>query len=129
MNINEQELQTLIDTANQHDEDYLYYLLGSSVTPGFQTQAAGKVQKAGKNFFDNFKTEIRGIICGKNGPYESLKGGIVTKKDVPKLVAIAIMTGVPTLGAVTVTYAIATYLALLIVNAGLGAYCHDEKRG
>jgi hypothetical protein len=125
--VDEEKLQKTIASASKHDEAYLFYLLGSAVTPNYQTQSAGQVQVAGKSFFEKLRSELRKEVCGKNGPYQALSKGLVAKKDLPKLVAIAILTGVPTLGGITVTYGVAAYLALLILKAGLGAYCSEEK--
>jgi hypothetical protein len=127
MTIDEEKLAETIASAGRHDEAYLFYLVGSLVTPDYQTQSAGKIQDAGKSFFDKFRSELRKEICGRTGPYQALSKGLVAKKDLPKLVAIAILTGVPTLGGITVTYGIAAYLALIIVKAGVGAYCGGDK--
>jgi hypothetical protein len=128
MSIDEAKLDKAISDASKHDDEYLYYLLGSFVVgPGYQTQSAGKVQESGKSFFEKFKSSMRAEVCGPNGPYKALEKGLLAKKDLPKWVAIAILTGVPTLGGITVTYAIAAYTALLITKAGLGAYCAGEK--
>jgi hypothetical protein len=132
MEIHDKELDEALERVSKYDAGYLFYLLGSSVEPEFQTQGAGRVQGAGKSFFERFRSELRRAVCGKNGPYEQLIKGIATKKDLPKLVAIAILSGVPTLGGVAVTTVIAAYLALLIIQSGLAAYCaggqDDELR-
>lgn len=132
MEILDKELNEALERASKHDAGYLFYLLGSSVEPGFQTQGAGRVQEAGKSFFERFSSELRRAVCSKDGPYEQFIKGIATKKDLPKLVAIAILSGASTLGGVAVTTVIAAYLALLIVQSGLVAYCaggqDDEPR-
>jgi hypothetical protein len=123
MDLFEKQLDEALERASEYDAGYLFYLLGSSVEPGFQTQGAGRAQERGKSFFDRFSSELRRAVCGKDGPYQQLIKGIATKKDVPKIVAIAILTGAPTLGGIAVTTVIAAYLALLIVQSGLAAYC------
>jgi hypothetical protein len=125
--IDEEKLEKTIARASGYEEAYLFYLVGSLVTPDYQTQSAGKVQDVGKSFFERFGSELRREICGKSGPYQALSKGLVAEKDLPKLAAIAILTGIPTLGGMTVTYGIAAYLSLIIVKAGLGAYCAGEK--
>jgi hypothetical protein len=117
------ELDEALERASKYDTKYIFYLLGSSVEPGFQTQGAGRAQEAGEGFFERFSSEFRRVVCGKGGPYEQFVKGLVTKKDLPKLVAIAILSGVSTLGGVAITTVIAAYLALLILQSGLATYC------
>lgn len=117
------ELDAVIAEGSKHDDEYLFYLLGSNVVTGFQPQSGKQTKQAGKNFFERFQDELRKSVCKKDGPYEQLIKGLAQKKDLPKLVALAILSGMPTLGGVAVTTVIAAYLGLLIVNGGLAAYC------
>jgi hypothetical protein len=124
MQVDHSELDAAISDASGYDTDYLYYLVGSSISgPGYVPQSAGEAAQAGKSFLERFQTELQGVVCGKDGPYEMLVQGIVTQKNLPAKIAVAVMTGVPVLGGVAVTYLLAAYIALVLVRAGLGAYC------
>jgi hypothetical protein len=124
VHVNESELDAAISDASSYDTDYLYYLVGSSIAgPGYVPQSAGEAAAAGKSFLERFKTELQGVVCGKGGPYEMLVKGIATEKNLPTKIAVAVMTGVPVLGGVAVTYVLAAYIGLILVRAGLGAYC------
>lgn len=126
MSTRDEDVDAAIERASKYDNEYIFYLLGSSIDPSYQTQAAGKAREAGKNFFDRFKSELHLTVCGKDGPYEQFIKGIATKRDLPKLVAVAILSGAPTLGGVAVTTIIGAYLALLIVQSGIAAYCREH---
>lgn len=118
------KLDSMIQDASKYDSGYLYYLLGSKLLEGkAQVQSAGDEADAGKQFFAKWNEELRKIICKKGGVYEQFVQGMITKKDIPKFVAIAILTGTPAVGGVLVPELIAVYLALLVVQAGIGAYC------
>jgi len=127
--MNNAELDVAIAEASKHDNDYLFYLLGSNVVPGVQPQSGRQAQKAGKDFFERFQDELRKSVCKKDGPYEQLIKGLAQKKDLPKLVALAILSGAPALGGVAVTTVLAAYIGLLIVNSGLAAYCEGGNKG
>lgn len=127
--MNNPELDVAIAEASKHDNSYLFYLLGSNVALGVQTQSGKQAQKAGKDFFERFQNELRKSVCKKDGPYEQLIKGLAQTKDLPKLVALAILSGVPTLGGVAVTTVIAAYVGLIIVNSGLAAYCEGDNTG
>ncbi len=126
--MNESQIEQLVQSSSAQPPEYLYYLLGGQVLgEQFQAQSAGDVADIGKTFFQKWKDEIRKAVCGKDGVYEQFVKGVVTKKDVPKLVAIAILTGSPVVGGVVVTQVAAVYLALLVVQTGIGAYCAGYK--
>jgi len=66
--MNNTELDAAITEASKHDNDYLFYLLGNNVAPGFQPQSGKQAQKAGKDFFEQFQDELRKSVCRKDGP-------------------------------------------------------------
>ncbi len=123
MPIDEESLDEAIARVSGSDPDQIFQLLGIQVQDGFQPQSGKRGKEAGKSFFERFQAELRRAVCKKDGPCDQLTKGLVEKKDLPKLVAIAVLTGVPTLGGVTVTTIVAAYLGLLIVHSGLAAYC------
>ena len=121
-------LDSMIQSASKYDSGYLYYLLGSQLQQDkIVPQSAGDEAELGKSFFEKWKVEFRKIICKKEGVYEQFIQGMVTKKDLPKLVAIAILTGTPVVGGILIPQVAAVYLALLVVQAGIGAYCAGFK--
>jgi hypothetical protein len=121
------ELDAVLAEASKHDADYLYYLLGTNVESGFSPQSGKRAKEAGRTFFERFQNELRHSVCKKDGPYEQLIKGLASKKDLPKLVALAILSGASTLGGVAVTTVMAAYMALLIINSGLAAYCDGGR--
>ncbi len=124
------ELDKLIEESSSYDQDYLYFLLGSVTGRKFQPQSDKEAQDVGKGFFEKFKEQFRVTICSKGGPYEQFVKGMVTKKDLPKFIAIAILGGASALGGVLITNLIAVYLALLVVQTGLATYCDGfDKNG
>jgi hypothetical protein len=118
------EIIHTIESASKYDPEYLYFLLGNKIVDGkILPQSAGDLAVAGKIFFAKWKIEFQRIICKKDGVANQFEKGMIAKKDVPKLAAIAILTGTPVVGGVILGEVIAAYLALLIVQAGLRAYC------
>ena len=126
--MNDADLDRMMQDASKHDTEFLYYLLGSQVIgKEFQPQNAGDAAEAGKGFFKRWHEEFQQVICKKGGVYEQFVKGMVTKKDLPKFVAIAILTGNPSIGGVLVTELIAIYLGLLVFQTGIAAYCAGYK--
>ncbi|MBI5646921.1 MAG: hypothetical protein HY962_08300 [Ignavibacteriae bacterium] len=81
--------------------------------------------KVGRTFLKKFKKRLKSIICDeKIGPYGQLKNSVIGKAAVPTTIATTILTSGFT--AANVWYPLAVYVALLIAQAGLDAYC-DKK--
>ena len=94
------DLDAVLADASQHDSEYLYYLLGTNVESSFSPQSGKHAKEAGQSFYERFQGQLRNSVCKKGGPYEQLIKGVAQKKDLPKLVALAILSGGSTLGGV-----------------------------
>jgi len=133
MSLHEQDIQDvdeLIANVSHHDDEFLYYLLGSATTGELvQPQSAGQASATGKQFFEKFKKQLKKVICSKDGPYEQFVKGMAKEKDLPKLVVIAILAGAPAISGIVVTNIIAVYVAMLLVRSGLAAYCEGYTDG
>ena len=122
------ELDRVLEQASKYEPEYLYYLLGSQLLgAGFQAQSAGEAAEVGKDFLTRWREEFRKLVCKKGGVYDQFVRGVVTRNDVPKLVAIAILTGAPKLGGIVISELMAAYLGLLVVQSGIAAYCAGYK--
>jgi hypothetical protein len=128
--MDEPKLDQMLRAASNHAPEYLYYLLGSQLLGGnFQVQSAGDVAERGKSFFQKWREEFRKLICSKGGVYEQFVKGTITAKDLPKLVAVAILAGSATIGGVVISELIAVYLSVLVVQAGIAAFCDGYNEG
>jgi hypothetical protein len=83
--------------------------------------------KPGKKLLIEFGAQFHDIICEKNGLYERFRSGLLSQANLPITVATAILTGISAISAVTLWYPLAVYIALLIIEAGLGVYCKPQS--
>ncbi len=80
---------------------------------------------AGRKFFNKFKKKLKVLICDEeNGPYGQLRKGLISQAAVPTTIATTILSS--GFSAHTVWYPLTIYVALLVAQAGLDAYC-DKK--
>jgi hypothetical protein len=77
-----------------------------------------------RRFLERFKVKLKKNICGKGGPYEQFKNGLVGQAGMPTTIATTILTAGFTVA--PVWYPLAVYVALLIVRTGLDVYCEKS---
>lgn len=79
----------------------------------------------GKEFFERFKAQWKITICGKDGPYDKFKNGLVGQAELPATLAATVLaTG---FGAAAFWYPLAIYIALLLIKTGLATYCEPAS--
>jgi hypothetical protein len=77
--------------------------------------------KPGKKLLLKFAGKFKEVTCGKDGPYERFKNGLVGQADLPIVIAVQILTvGIST---AVLWYPLAIYIGLLLVKTGLKTYC------
>jgi hypothetical protein len=126
--IDGRDIEQSIESASTYDREYLFYLLGSIGAGVTQPQGAGKATEWGKDFVARFREQLKKSICSKGGPYDSFLKGLAAEKDIPKLIAISILGGVPEIAAMTAAKMIAVYIALIVVKSGIAAYCKSDGK-
>lgn len=78
----------------------------------------------GKELFAKFQAQWKITICGKDGPYEKFKDGLLGQSGLPAaLTATILATG---FGAAVFWYPLAVYIAFLLIKTGLATYCEPE---
>src|SRR5882724_6864636 len=109
-------LDQVLKSAAQHPPEYLYYLLGGEISgSAANPQSAGDLAEKGRQFFAQWHAEFQKVICGRGGIYDQFVKGMVSKKDLPKAMAVAIMTGAGAVGGRALTDVGGAYLALILV--------------
>lgn len=77
----------------------------------------------GVRILEKFKDKFKDTICGKDGPYEKFKDGLIGQADLPTTIAAAVLlTG---FSIATFWYPLAIYLGILLVKTGLKMYCEE----
>jgi hypothetical protein len=77
-----------------------------------------------RRFLKKFNVKLKKNICGKGGPYEQFKNGMLGQAALPTTIATTILT--VGFSAATVWYPLAVYVGILILRTGLATYC-DKK--
>ncbi len=80
--------------------------------------------KPGKRLFIQFGLKFKEVICGTSSPYEQFEKHLLNLADLPRTIAMTILT--QAISPATLWYPLAIYLALLITRTGLKTYCEPE---
>lgn len=76
---------------------------------------------AGHRIWMKFRRKLRETVCGKGGPYEQFRDGLIGAEQLPQF----IVTTVISVGFNPATFwiPISVYLSLITIKAGLKTYC------
>jgi hypothetical protein len=74
---------------------------------------------------NKFAKKFKETICGKGGPYEQFKDGLIGQEKLPVVIASSILTAGFTATAFWIP--IVVYISLLIIKTGLKVYCEPNN--
>jgi len=75
----------------------------------------------GEQLLRKFGEKLKDTICGKDGPYEKFKKGLLGQADLPATIVSTILA--VGFSAATFWYPLAVYVGLLLIKVGLKTYC------
>jgi hypothetical protein len=79
--------------------------------------------KPGMRLFHKFALKFKKTVCGKNGPYEQFKKGLIGKADMPQAIATAVISA--GFSPATFWCPLAVYISILLIKTGLEMYCES----
>ncbi|MEZ4710337.1 MAG: hypothetical protein R3A44_24245 [Caldilineaceae bacterium] len=82
-------------------------------------------------FYARFGPKLKETLCGKDGPYELIvkrrgKQSLLGQEELPYVIVSSVLTA--GVSPATFWYPLAVYLGILLLKAGLKAYCEPVER-